>query len=169
MEGVQSIVVAVGIAVILIFAFSKFYTSFFREHKPLRYYSNPTFYLYSIGQYVQKSFAHDLTGLQCIGKDACVKENDGQRELVILVVGEAVRADHFGLNGYSRQTTPLLKKEDVINFPRFMSCGTETAVSVPCMFSSFGREAYDKDIAKHTENVSGCSRTFRCQYFMAGQ
>jgi len=152
-EAVQSIVVAVGIAVVIIFAFSKFYTSFFREHKPLRYYSNPTFYLYSIGQYVKQSFSHGLTGLQCIGKDACVVENDGHRELVILVVGEAVRADHFGLNGYSRQTTPLLEKEDVINFTHFMSCGTETAVSVPCMFSSFGREAYDKDIARHTENV----------------
>lgn len=153
LESIQNIAIALGIIVVIIFSFSKFYTSFLREHKPLRYYSNPTFYLYSIGEYVHQSFSHELTGLQCIGEDACVDKNDGHRKLVVLVVGEAVRADHFGLNGYSRQTTPLLKNEDVINFPHFMSCGTETAVSVPCMFSSFGREAYDKDIAQHTENV----------------
>src|SRR3990167_1449329 len=39
----------VGIMVLLVvvmFAFSKFYTSFFREHKPLRYYTNPAYPLY---------------------------------------------------------------------------------------------------------------------------
>jgi lipid A ethanolaminephosphotransferase len=75
------------------------------------------------------------------------------RKLVVLVVGEAVRWDHFSLNGYSRETNPLLKKEDIINFTQFTSCGTETAVSVPCMFSSLGRADYDKDVAEHTENV----------------
>lgn len=153
LEGAQSIAVAVGIAVLVMFTFSKFYTSFFREHKSLRYYSNPKFFMYSIGQYIGQSFTHHRSGLQCIGTDACIQSDDGMRELVILVVGEAVRADHFGLNGYSRQTTPLLAQEDIINFPNFMSCGTETAVSVPCMFSSFGREGYEKDKARHTENV----------------
>ncbi|MDD2369096.1 MAG: sulfatase-like hydrolase/transferase, partial [Sulfuricurvum sp.] len=70
-----------------------------------------------------------------------------------LVVGEAVRWDHFGLNGYARDTTPQLRKEDIINFTQFTSCGTETAVSVPCMFSPFGREHYEKEQALHTENV----------------
>jgi lipid A ethanolaminephosphotransferase len=153
LDKLKTIGIALAVMVVVIFAFSKFYTSFFREHKPLRFYTNPTFYLYSIGQYVKQSFSHEMSGLQCIGQDACVKEDDGHRELVILVVGEAVRADHVSLNGYSRETTPLLKKEDIINFPHFTSCGTETAISVPCMFSSFGREDYDKDIAKHTENV----------------
>lgn len=152
-EGTQSIVISLGIVVVIIFSFSKFYTSFFREHVPLRFYTNPTFYLYSIGEYVAKSFSHEMTGLTIIGQDAHVVGDDGHRELVILVVGEAVRADHFGLNGYTRETTPLLRKEEVINFPNFTSSGTETAVSVPCMFSCSGREAYDKDIALHTENV----------------
>lgn len=152
-DGIKSILVSLGISVLLIFAFSKFYTSFFREHVSLRSYTNPANYLYSIGEYLHQSFSHELSGLKIIGKDARITHTDGHRKLVILVVGEAVRADHFSLNGYTRETTPLLRKEDIINFSQFTSSGTETAVSVPCMFSCYGREGYDKDIAQHTENV----------------
>lgn len=153
LDKAKTVGIALGIIVVMIGAFSKFYTSFFREHVPLRFYTNPTFYIYSVGEYIGKSFSHEMTGLQIIGGDARIAENNGKRKLVILVVGEAARADHFSLNGYARETTPLLKKEDIINFSQFTSSGTETAVSVPCMFSCFGREDYDKDIARHTENV----------------
>ncbi len=152
-DGIKSIAGSLGIALVIIVAFSKFYTSFFREHVSLRSYTNPANYLYAIGETIHQSFSHELTGLKIIGKDARIDTTDGHRRLVVLVVGEAVRADHFGLNGYSRDTTPLLRKEDVINFSKFTSSGTETAVSVPCMFSCYGREVYDKDVAQHTENV----------------
>ena len=153
LEGIESIGISLVVGVILIFVFSKFYTSFFREHAPLRSYTNPANYLYSIGEYVHESFSHPVTGLKIIGHDAHIATHSGPRKLVVLVVGEAVRADHFSLNPYVRETTPLLKKEDVVNFSQFTSSGTETAVSVPCMFSCYGREAYDRDIAAHTENV----------------
>lgn len=152
-EGVKTVAVALVLSVALIFSFSKFYTSFFREHAPLRSYTNPANYLYSIGEYIGESYSHPVTGLKILGQDAHVVAHNGPRKLVILVVGEAVRADHFSLNPYVRETTPLLKKEDVINFAQFTSSGTETAVSVPCMFSCYGREVYDRDIAQHTENV----------------
>lgn len=144
---------ALGIALVVLAVFNKNYTSFFREHKPLRYYANPAYYLYSVGHYVQKSLSHPYKGLQIIGKDAAIPKSDVDRELVILVVGEAARWDHFSLNGYSRETNPLLKKEDIVNFTQFSSCGTETAVSVPCMFSSLTRDNYDGEKAEHIENV----------------
>ncbi len=145
--------ISLGLVAIILFSFSKNYTSFFREHKPLRYYANPGYYLYSVGSYIQKSLSHPYTGLQIIAADAKVVSTSENRKLVILVVGEAVRWDHFSLNGYGRETNSLLKKEDIVNFTQFTSCGTETAISVPCMFSSFGRESYEGDKAKHTENV----------------
>jgi lipid A ethanolaminephosphotransferase len=153
LDKIKTIAVAAGIIVIIIFTFSKFYTSFFREHKPLRFYVNPTYYLYSIGLYVNQAFSQEMTGLELTGQDAYIETNNGPRKLVILVVGEAVRADHFSLNGYVRETTPLLKKEDVVNFPQFTASGTATAISVPCMFSCAGREAYEPVIALHTENI----------------
>jgi lipid A ethanolaminephosphotransferase len=70
-----------------------------------------------------------------------------------LVVGEAVRADRLSLNGYTRQTTPLLQREDIINFPEMYSCGTSTAVSVPCMFSIFTRDEYSDNNMKSQENL----------------
>lgn len=152
-EKLKTVGFALGIIVVIIFGFSKFYTSFFREHKPLRLYTNPTFYLYSIGQYTKQAFSHPIMGLKQIGQDAKTLSVGTDRKLIILVVGEAARWDHFSLNGYTRETNPLLSKEDIVNFPNFTSSGTETAVSVPCMFSCYGREKYDKEVALHTENV----------------
>lgn len=152
-EKIKIIGSALMVAIIILTVFNKNYTSFFREHKPLRYYANPGYYIYSIGYYLQKSLSHPYTGLQVIGKDAKIPETDVDRELVILVVGEAARWDHFSLNGYDRETNPLLKNEDIINFSQFSSCGTETAVSVPCMFSSLTRDNYEGEKAQHIENV----------------
>ncbi len=47
---------------------------------------------------------------------------------MVLVVGETTRAANWGLNGYSRQTTPLLAaRDEIVNFPQVRSCGTSTA------------------------------------------
>ncbi len=152
-EDGKTIGVTLAAVLALVFAFSKFYTSFFREHKPLRYYANPSYYLYSLGKYTSDAFSARNMPFKLLGEDARNDPADTDRELIILVVGEAVRVDHFALNGYTRDTNPLLSREKIINFPDVSSCGTETAVSVPCMFSHLGREEYDKDEAASTENV----------------
>lgn len=141
------------IIVLMIFPFTKFYTSFLREHKRLRYYTNPTYYIYSIGEYIASRMNGSEIVLMSIGRDAKIPETDMDRELVILVIGEAARADRFSLNGYQRETNPLLKKEDVINLPNVYSCGTSTAVSVPCMFSIYNRDEYSDKKAKSTQNI----------------
>lgn len=154
-------VLALSLSVILIilFSFSKFYTSFFREHKPLRYHVNPIYWIYSIGSYINKTLNSEPIVLKEIGRDAKITpektlEEEEKKELIIMVVGEAARADRFSLNGYSKETNPLLKQEkDVINFSNMYSCGTATAESVPCMFSIFDRADYDYKKGKSTENI----------------
>ncbi len=138
--------------------FSKFYTSFFREHKPLRYYVNPTYSFYSLGKFINRTFHMEENVVSPIGLDAQVVEldnngNDDHKELVVLVIGEAARADHFSLNGYRRETNPLLGQEDIINFSNMYSCGTSTAFSVPCMFSMFPRKEFSNRKGRTTENV----------------
>ena len=64
--------------------------------------------------------------------------------LLVIVVGETARADHFGLNGYARQTTPELAARGVWSFRDVRSCGTDTRASVPCMFSSLGKAGFEK-------------------------
>ncbi|MBV8939780.1 MAG: phosphoethanolamine transferase [Alphaproteobacteria bacterium] len=56
--------------------------------------------------------------------------------VVVLVIGESARADHFHLNGYARETSPLLEtRAHLVNFPHTVSCGVFTRVSVPCMLT----------------------------------
>lgn len=152
LQKAKSIGIVLGIAVIIMLGLGKFYASFFREHKTLRFYSNPAYYLYSLGYYAKASLSNPSQGIQPLGEDVRLLPRQG-RKLIVVVVGEAARWDHFSLNGYPRETNPLLKYEEVINFPQFTSSGTETGVSVPSMFSVFGRKGYQKEKVRQTENI----------------
>jgi lipid A ethanolaminephosphotransferase len=147
--------VAITLAVIFfsVIIFSKFYTSFLREHKQLRYRTNPTYSLYSMGKYLNNKFEVRHIELKSIGEDAKIPATDNDRELVIVVIGEAARMDRFSINGYTRETNPLLKKDDVISLRNVQSCGTTTSVSVPCMFSIYSRGSYSEKKGKSTENL----------------
>jgi lipid A ethanolaminephosphotransferase len=112
---------------------------------------------------VKKNYFNAPIILQPVGRDARMIKHD-KPKLIIMVVGEATRADHWGLNGYTPDTTPRLRAQDVVNFSKLYSCGTATAQSVPCMFSKFGRDNFDYrkgigyenvlDILSHTGKIS---------------
>ena len=56
---------------------------------------------------------------------------------VIFVLGETVRADHMQLNGYSRNTNPLLsEKSNLISFPKTYTNKTYTAESLQQLFTN---------------------------------
>jgi len=78
--------------------------------------------------------------------------------LTVFFVGETARAQNFGLNGYARPTTPQLAARDVVNFPDATSCGTSTAVSVPCMMSNLTRDGYSYDSGIRQENLTDVLR-----------
>ena len=137
-----------------LFTFSSAYATFFREHKLLRFYTNPTYLVYSIGLFA-KERTSGLTNIEFtqIGLDAHATPSSDKRKLLVVVVGETVRADHLALNGYERDTNPLLETENVISFSNVWSCGTSTSVSVPCMFSPFTRDEYSASKGANTGNV----------------
>jgi lipid A ethanolaminephosphotransferase len=137
----------------LAFSSSGFYASFIREHKPLRYYSNPASPLVGLTRHLSQRFSDDRGPLAAIGGDAAVPASDQDRELVIMVVGETARSDRLSLNGYQRETTPLLAREAVASLRNVASCGTSTAVSVPCMFAIYDRDGFSGGKARKTENV----------------
>ena len=147
-----------GLALVLIAvcagAFNKNVASFAREHKAVRFYTNPLTYLYSAGQFVSNRFDSQTKSFQAIGTDAKIPENDAARELVVMVVGETVRADHWSLNGYAKNTNPLMSQEaNFVSLPNLYSCGTSTAVSVPCMFTNLGRANYSDKKFNNSENA----------------
>ena len=153
-SGFKRVIISPLIVIAVALPCSNFYASFIREHKPLRYYTNPTYYIFSVIKYINEQLKIDSNiPMAALGLDAYIPETGTGRELIILVVGETARADKFSLNGYSRKTNPYLEKEQVISFSDFYSCGTTTAVSVPCMFSHLSRSDFSNAKARQTENL----------------
>jgi len=148
------IALAFTASIILIMSMPQDYASFFRNHKAVRQMANPINFIYAGISYLTTS--NRVIGVKPIENDASITPTGKAHikpTLFILVVGETARADHFGINGYNRDTTPLLAKQDIINFSNVTSCGTETAVSVPCMFSVLGRKNYSNNKAKAQEGL----------------
>jgi lipid A ethanolaminephosphotransferase len=139
---------------LLVAPFTAGYTSFIREHKITRFYANPTYSTYSIVKYIiQQLSITTVVPLKIMAKDAEIVGSASKAELMILVVGETARADRFSLNGYHRETNPLLAKQNVVSLSNVSSCGTSTSVSVPCMFSALSRTKYDKEKALNQQNA----------------
>ncbi|MGQ5524709.1 phosphoethanolamine transferase [Chitinimonas sp. PSY-7] len=150
------ILVALVIAVGAMLAVFQDFSSLMRNQKTVRHLITPGNYLVSLGRVLASDMKGASKPIQPIGTDAKLAASWQQRSkptVLVLVVGETARAMNWGLNGYSRQTTPELAKLDVINFPNVQSCGSNTEVSVPCMFSPFGRRNYDEDAIKQHESV----------------
>ncbi len=153
---VAAILGALMVIILVASVFYKDYASLFRNNKSIVKMVTPANYVSAIAKYSKNRwFAGDQT-LVRIGQDAQkgpVILAQKKKTVLVLVIGEASRAENYSLNGYGRDTNPQLKKENMINFPQASSCGTETAVSVPCMFSGMPRKKYDADLARHQEGL----------------
>ncbi|MCS5592823.1 MAG: phosphoethanolamine--lipid A transferase [Gammaproteobacteria bacterium] len=141
------------LCVLVIVSFSKDYTALARENRDLRYYVNPTYYLYAVAKYIDSQFEVAKVPFKQVGMDAQINHNDQTKRLVIMVIGETARADRFSLNGYDRDTNPNLAKESVVSFTNMSACGTNTALSLPCMFSMLSRDDYNHGEGKNMSNV----------------
>ncbi|WP_188254231.1 phosphoethanolamine transferase [Pseudaminobacter soli (ex Zhang et al. 2022)] len=127
-----------------------------REHGEMMETSTPGAPLVAAIKYAKMELRDRNVVLQPLGTDAIQGPlaRVAEKPLVtVLVVGETARADHFSLNGYPRDTNPELSAADVVNYPNATSCGTLTAVSVPCMFSVFGKSDFGEKKARSTENL----------------
>lgn len=122
--------------------------SVMRNHKEVRYLVNPLASLYSLGRVATKPLARDESRLVPVGADARLAAG-GRPAILLLVLGETARSDHFALNHYGRDTTPELARAGVVSFRNAWACGTSTAASVPCMFSHLGRDGYEARQARH--------------------
>jgi lipid A ethanolaminephosphotransferase len=150
-----NILVSALLIVLVAALFYKDYASVFRNNKELVKSLSPSNSIVAINSW----YAHnkmDNLPLVKIGEDAVQKpemHSGPRKNLTILVLGETSRAQNFSLGGYQRETNPRLKQDDVIYFANTTSCGTATAVSVPCMFSNMPRAHYDEELAHHQEGV----------------
>ena len=135
-----------GLAVCLGLTFLVFqdFASLMRNHTTLRYQINPLNSVYALLDLTVIPSDQPQGPLQPIGLDAQLARHHSPPPLLVLVLGETARSDHFSLNGYARNTNPLLAHAPVVSFTNVTSCGTSTAESLPCMFSHLGREAFSQ-------------------------
>jgi lipid A ethanolaminephosphotransferase len=154
-----------------------------RNHIQLRFLVNPLNSFYGLGQLAIQPFQTGVNSLHPIAQDAKLGasyKDQPKIPLLILVVGETARSGNFGINGYSKDTTPSLKKLQLnsdntgvlTSLTNVWSCGTSTATSLPCMFSHLNKAAFEEneinyenlvDVLKRAgiaviwlENQSGC-------------
>jgi lipid A ethanolaminephosphotransferase len=133
----------VTVIVVAALPFAQNMTSVFREQRILQHVFTPLNYLSALMDYARPYLRSSAMASVPFGEDARrggAWSGRPSQSLTILVIGETARAANFSLDGYGRDTNPLLSKvPDLINYTRAISCGTATAQSLPCMFSGLGR------------------------------
>ena len=161
---------ALFLAVGAVLAVFQPFASLMRNHKEVRYLITPANLAWSIGSVAAQGLRGAGKPRQSIGLDATrtAAAADAKPQLLVVVVGETARAANWGLNGYARQTTPQLAAlaansppnaapqptaPSLINFPDVTSCGTNTEVSVPCMFAPVGRRNYNESDIRGSESL----------------
>lgn len=150
-----SIAVSALLIVFVALLFYKDYASLFRNNKELVKSLSPSNSI-TAGLSWYSHHRMDNLPLVRIGEDAQQRahmQNGPRKNLTILIVGETSRAANFSLGGYAHDTNPHLKQDNVVYFPNTTSCGTATAISVPCMFSNMPRQNYDEELAHHQEGL----------------
>ena len=150
-------VLSLAMVVLAVLPFTNNFLSVFREQRQLLYFLSPVNSLNAVYKYLEKRNSGAPHKLVLLGEDARKGEAWSARtgrSLTVIVVGETARAANFSLNGYPRTTNPRLSQvPGLINFPLAYSCGTDTALSLPCMFSNFGRAKFDPNRAARQENL----------------
>ena len=137
---------AVGIGGLLVDF--KAFSAVLRERHDLMGSYQPGATLNAVFKFGKEQFASAMPEAQPVAIDAQRGPYLAKADkpvLLVIFAGETVRAQNFGLNGYDRDTTPGLRQRDVINYPDVSSCGTSTAVSLPCMFSALTQADYSRE------------------------
>ncbi|ELC9521585.1 phosphoethanolamine--lipid A transferase [Vibrio alginolyticus] len=134
------------------------YASVGRNNSHLKKIIIPTQFVYSATGYVKEKYFTTPEPYREIGTDAkqsdsAVQQAQSKPTLLVFVVGETARTQNYQLNGYTRETNPYTSKLDVISFQDVASCGTATAVSVPCMFSQLTRNEFERTKADNQDNA----------------
>ena len=137
------------------------YASMLRNKREIRFMINPMSYVvYGIKHVVGVQKVVDLPMIQ-ISEDAkkgSAWSSMASKQLMVFVMGETARAQNFSLQGYQKLTTPNMDKLQATDngfayFSQVASCGTATAVSLPCIFSKFGRTDYDDEKGRRYEGL----------------
>lgn len=139
------------------YTFYSDYASFARNHRDLRKFPIPLQAIDASVKLVKEKYFTEPRVFNVLDESPqLLPRNNAEtqpKKVMILVLGETARSMNFSLNGYEKPTNEFTEQLDVISFKNVTSCGTATAESVPCMFSTYKRENFDKADAVNQQNV----------------
>lgn len=152
---ISSIIIAILIILLIAILYYKNYAAFMRNNPGIIKYLTPSNYIAAIyNQYDYLKYNNlPFTELGDDARQTRSNRSNGQKNVMILIVGETARANNFSLGGYNKETNGLLAKQNVVYFANMSSCGTATAYSLPCMFSNMAREDYNPKLANKQSNA----------------
>ncbi|HTU64607.1 MAG TPA: phosphoethanolamine--lipid A transferase [Steroidobacteraceae bacterium] len=150
-----TVVAALVLAVVAVLPISRDISSFMRNQREARYLITPANYLWGLAANSVRDAKDAHTPRESVGTDAHLLRValNTPPHVLVLVVGETARAADFSLLGYARDTNPELARLGVTAFSAVKSCGTSTEISVPCMFSPYGRADYDERRIRNSETL----------------
>jgi len=151
-----SLVMSLAMASGLLMSDMKSYSSILRERKDFMSSFQPGAPVVGAIRYAKMMLGTANVTVAAIGEDAAKGpsyDTTTRPLLTIIVAGETARTQNFSLNGYEVPTNTKLEKLPVVSFANVSSCGTATAVSLPCMFSRFNRSGYSYAKGVSNENV----------------
>ncbi|MCF1428192.1 MAG: phosphoethanolamine--lipid A transferase [Shewanella sp.] len=129
------------------------YVAFGRNHDEIKRAIVPTYFINSLAKYINTQYLMKPLPYEQLGTDARVRAQADKPRLLVLMIGETARAQNLNYYGYSQPTNQFTKKDDLVVFKDVTSCGTATAVSLPCMFSPMNREDYNARRAKAQDSL----------------
>lgn len=151
-----NVLVTLAVLALVAMVFYKDYASLLRNNRQIMHQMLPFNFVRSTHSYLKRQYGAQSQALRTVAEDATrpATASSGRPKLVVAVVGETARAQNFQLNGYARATNPYLsQRNDIISFQSVSSCGTATAISLPCMFSRLTRPEFDDVRAATEENL----------------
>ncbi|WP_236559714.1 phosphoethanolamine transferase [Colwellia sp. 20A7] len=148
------IVSALIIFIIIFFSLYSSYASVNRNNRDLAKYIVPIPTLIASYKYIKRNhFAEPMVFKELDSHPEIQTPLKTDKNVVVMIVGETARAKNFSLNGYYKQTNEYTEKFNIHFFNQMYSCGTATAVSVPCMFSLLNKEQFNKRSASSQQNL----------------
>ncbi|MEN9782144.1 MAG: rane-associated, metal-dependent hydrolase, partial [Pseudomonadota bacterium] len=82
-------------------------------------------------------------------------KNNTEPVIAIFLIGESTRSDRLSINGYEKETTPLMQKTpNLFAFKDVLTCGIVTSDSVPCMLTDISSHNFQNHHVKVVDRTS---------------
>ncbi len=145
--------------------------SYFTKFKGRFYTVYPTSFLYACkeiyDQYVLVNSFKDIREKYLF--HAKPDTSITSKQLHVLIIGESSRFDHWGINGYSRNTSPMLaKRNNLISFTNASSGGYITELAVPLLLTGVGATHFN-DHFKQKSIIGAFNEAGFTSYWISNQ